>query len=335
LNATSPLNGNGNWSIIAGNGNFGGSTSLTNVSVQNLSIGNNVFEWTVSNTCGSNSAQVIVDFIDTPSQAVTENDLGTCYTYSLVHANTPLIGTGSWSVIIGNGMVANNNLATTNFINLNQGENGLVWTVANECGSSTDTLIVLSNIPPTVATVGQNQTICGGLTILSGNTPLEGNGNWSIKNGDGFFHTSNDPTTGIDSLIKGTTILVWTISNACASSSAELTINNSGPCENKDSLKNILYYHVPNAFTPNGDGLNNVFLPAFESGFEPLNFSMLIFNRWGQLIFESYNADYGWNGRWENDGEILQSGLYPWQITFTDIITQTEKIIEGFVVLAM
>ena len=79
--------------------------------------------------------------------------------------------------------------------------------------------------------------------------------------------------------------------------------------------------------------MNNVFLPVFESGFEPLKYSLLIFNRWGQLIFESYNADYGWNGRLNNDGNEVQNGIYPWKITFTDIITQTERVLNGFVVL--
>ena len=50
-------------------------------------------------------------------------------------------------------------------------------------------------------------------------------------------------------------------------------------------------------------------------------------------MFESYNADYGWNGRLQNNGDIVQDGVYPWIITFIDIITQTERTINGFVVL--
>jgi len=148
-----------------------------------------------------------------------------------------------------------------------------------------------------------------------------------------FFHSSIDPRTVVDSLSVGENILVWTIRNACTSSESEVIVTNTGRCPNEDSLSRILYYYVPNSFTPNGDGLNNTFQPVFESGYEPTQYSLLIFNRWGQVMFESYNADYGWNGRLQNNGDIVQDGVYPWVITFTDIISQTERTINGFVVL--
>lgn len=332
LLSNAPYVGIGEWSIVSSPAPLPSKTDTTSITFTNLAIGQNTFGWTISNTCESNTEEIIVELIDAPSIAIVEADQSLCVYTSTINASVPLVGTGIWELFSGSGTFENPINPTTNVTDIGEGINLYTWTVSNICGSNTDTLIVAANIAPTTAEVGSDQTICGGLTILSGNTPTVGNGVWSIVDGNGFFHTTSDPTTGVDSIGIGENTYVWTISNACTSTSAEIKITNTGQCIDEDSLLNILYYYVPNSFSPNGDDMNNLFSPVFESGFEPLKYSLLIFNRWGQLIFESYNADYGWNGKLSN-GEEVQSGIYPWKITFTDIITQTERVLNGFVVL--
>ncbi|MCO5272639.1 MAG: gliding motility-associated C-terminal domain-containing protein [Cyclobacteriaceae bacterium] len=81
---------------------------------------------------------------------------------------------------------------------------------------------------------------------------------------------------------------------------------------------------VPNAFTPNpagpsggvtggggGGTFNDVFLP-FVKGVE--EFNMQIFDRWGNLIFESNNANVGWDG-YDKNGNILPAGVYIYKLT--------------------
>jgi gliding motility-associated-like protein len=64
---------------------------------------------------------------------------------------------------------------------------------------------------------------------------------------------------------------------------------------------------VPNAFTPNNDGLNDTFRPVVD--YERVRmFSMVIYNRWGQLIFETTNPAEGW------DGKDAMVGIYSWVI---------------------
>ena len=77
-----------------------------------------------------------------------------------------------------------------------------------------------------------------------------------------------------------------------------------------------LLYYVPNSFTPDGDGVNDTFLPTFTSGYDPYDYSLLIFNRWGQIVFESHDATKGWNATMGVDGEIVQDGTYTWKIEF-------------------
>lgn len=57
-----------------------------------------------------------------------------------------------------------------------------------------------------------------------------------------------------------------------------------------------IIFYVPNTFTPDNDNYNEVFLPVFTSGYDPYDYTLLIFNRWGELIFESHDVRFGWDG---------------------------------------
>jgi len=75
-----------------------------------------------------------------------------------------------------------------------------------------------------------------------------------------------------------------------------------------------LIYYVPNTFTPDGNAFNNTFQPVFTSGFDAFDFNLYIFNRWGEIIFESHDATVGWDGTY--NGELVQDGTYTWKIDF-------------------
>ncbi|MFT5821637.1 MAG: gliding motility-associated-like protein [Crocinitomix sp.] len=85
------------------------------------------------------------------------------------------------------------------------------------------------------------------------------------------------------------------------------------------TVKNELVYYVPNAFSPDGDSYNNTFQPVFTSGFDPYDYHLTIFNRWGEVVFESYDASYGWDGTY--GGNAVTSGVYIWKIEFGDLYT--------------
>ena len=74
-------------------------------------------------------------------------------------------------------------------------------------------------------------------------------------------------------------------------------------------------YFLPNAFTPNGDSNNDLFLgKGYMVG--ATNFSMMVWNRWGELIFETDNPDVGWNGRKNNMGAESPPGVYLVWVSF-------------------
>jgi trimeric autotransporter adhesin len=111
---------------------------------------------------------------------------------------------------------------------------------------------------------------------------------------------------------------VHTYAETGGSYTVTLYANNEGNCP--DSAKRTvsvvedLIFFVPNAFTPDGDEHNNVFLPVFDSGYDPYSYTLYIFNRWGEILFESHNTDIGWDGTYSN--LLAKEGVYTWAIDF-------------------
>jgi gliding motility-associated-like protein len=92
-----------------------------------------------------------------------------------------------------------------------------------------------------------------------------------------------------------------------------IAYNNNGCVDYAEVLityDNSLIMYVPNTFTPNGDENNQVFKPVLPSNVS--DFKMKIYNRWGQLIFESFEFDLGWDGTF--NGIPVQDGTYTWDI---------------------
>ena len=99
-----------------------------------------------------------------------------------------------------------------------------------------------------------------------------------------------------------------------------LIVENENTC--KDTLTKVVKVKsetaifIPNSFTPNGDGINDVFMPK-GFGVNLQNYSFLVFNRWGELIFQSNDIKNGWDGSFK--GELLPSGVYVWRIDYQDL----------------
>ncbi len=83
---------------------------------------------------------------------------------------------------------------------------------------------------------------------------------------------------------------------------------------------------VPNVFSPNGDNLNDVFIPVTRGATQ---FHLQIFNRWGQLIFESTDKNKGWDGTF--NGEPCKVDSYVWKLIISN--SKEEKELSGTVVV--
>ncbi len=94
-------------------------------------------------------------------------------------------------------------------------------------------------------------------------------------------------------------------------------------------VKDQLLFYVPNTFTPDGDEHNNIFLPIMTAGFSPASYECYIYNRWGELIFESKDIAMGWDGTY--NGSMVQTGLYTWVLRFKDDDTDEKYEFAGHV----
>jgi gliding motility-associated-like protein len=97
-------------------------------------------------------------------------------------------------------------------------------------------------------------------------------------------------------------------------------------------VKDVLIYYLPNTFTPDGDTYNELFSPIFYSGMDVYDFHFTIFNRWGEVVFESFNAAYGWNGTYGDQG-LVQDGVYIWRLEFGETMSDKKHTYEGHATL--
>ncbi len=179
----------------------------------------------------------------------------------------------------------------------------VIVTDANGCRDTAFTTIQFSPIPSVYA--GENQVINFGEVANLKATSSAGTFFWT-------FHTSLSDTTS-----KATT--------AQPSNTTRYVANllDEYGCLVSDtvivSLDGSLY--VPNSFSPNGDGKNDVFQVKGEDINE---FKLFIFNRWGEQVFYSTRLDKTWDGTYK--GKLSQVDSYVWKIVYSDANTSRKEI---------
>lgn len=94
-------------------------------------------------------------------------------------------------------------------------------------------------------------------------------------------------------------------------------------------IQDILFY-APNAFTPDGNEHNQVWKPII-SGIDIYDYEMFIFNRWGQVIWESHDPNVGWDGTYK--GRILTNDTYIWKATVKSPHSDDRKVFNGSVAI--
>ena len=94
-----------------------------------------------------------------------------------------------------------------------------------------------------------------------------------------------------------------------------------------------LAFYVPNSFTPDGSQFNNVWQPVFTEGLDPQAYHAVIYNRWGEIIWESYDAAVGWDGTYGLNGISVQDDVYIYNITFGYKDSAKKERINGHIVL--
>ncbi|MBN9381257.1 MAG: gliding motility-associated C-terminal domain-containing protein [Chitinophagaceae bacterium] len=134
------------------------------------------------------------------------------------------------------------------------------------------------------------------------------------------------PATGLDD---------WRSPNPLASPLVSTTyllkVTSPNGC-NDTALEKVTVFNdpwMPNAFTPNGDGKNDLFRIPPSAPVDILRFS--IFDRWGVLVFTTTNGSEGWDGRF--GGQPQPAGMYVWMIEYNNLISKQRIMKKGVVEL--
>lgn len=303
----------GSWTIISGNAMITDPNSPT-TAISGLSVGTTVLQWTISNgPCGAPTtdqmAITVFDGAAGPAAAGPDQSFCTPLPDEItMFASSPGgSATGTWSVIAGSATLSDMTDPFTQVIDLGLGQNTFLWTVDNgACGSSSDEVsIMVYDHTAGVARAGDDQELCAHEASTQLNAmPAESTstGIWSLLQGGGDIVDPSDPNTNVNSIPMGMNVVAWTVFNGdCGTTVDTLLLK----------VRDCLTIRIPDAYSPNGDGINDVFFIENIENYP--NNTFTVFNRWGNKVFESSPYTNTWDGRSQFGvvfGEILPESTY-------------------------
>ncbi|MCC7301498.1 MAG: gliding motility-associated C-terminal domain-containing protein [Bacteroidia bacterium] len=243
LQGNIPVNGTGTWTVYAGSGTFV-NPNLGTTAVNGLSAGLNTFIWTITNAPCAPSSDTVNLFVDTPPTTATAGpDQQICAYTDTLNGNTPVTGTGTWTVLSGPGVVTNPFNPQSVVTGLGVGVNAFIWTITNGvCPPSRDTIQILVNALPTTASAGTDQVICTSVTTLNGNVPVVGTGVWTLSSGNGNIVAPPAPNTSVTGMTPGVSVFVWTITNGVcpvSTDSVQITVDPYPSVANAGADQNV------------------------------------------------------------------------------------------------
>jgi gliding motility-associated-like protein len=196
----------------------------------------------------------------------------------------------------------------------------VIGTDANNCSSEISTTILVNPSPSASLTANPIITTSDSPTITFTNESF----------GDDLVLFSTGDGTVYDQFYGQ---LEYTYPFSEGTYLASLWVENQFGCSDSTQLfiqiKGDEIFYVPNTFTPDGDEHNHIFYPIFTTGFDPSNFQFEIYNRWGEMIFQSLNAVKGWDGFF--NGVLCPEGTYSWKIIYKIPDRDEYKIATGHV----
>ena len=285
----------------------GTGTIATNgqISPSGLGDGTYTFNYSIDNNgcLSSDNVQVTINALPQPS--FTASTTNGCSPLSVTFTNTsnPLGSNCVWYV--NGNPVGNGNSYSDIFTGSSCEDIGIMITDAAGCSQSltlTDMVCVNPN-PSASFTWSPLEPMLGG-TVSFENTSIGGTSyTWDI-NGQGA--SGENVTYNVPSITSGEF-------QAC------LEVVGPGGCMDAQCYTVVVssesYIFVPNSFTPDADGTNDVFAPVIAGLTSDYRYSIRIYNRWGEVIFESNDPNEVWTGNVHNGGYYAQEDAYVYEIT--------------------
>jgi len=192
----------------------------------------------------------------------------------------------------------------------------------NGCATTLNLLDYLCSENPPIASFDASvNTFSEPVQSINFTNSSIGASTYSWNFGDGGTSNEDSPIHTFNSNNNGQTIYLTAISPLGCTDSTSLLI----------PFQEGLIYYIPNTFTPDGDKYNQTFKPVFTSGIDYQNYSMLIYNRWGEVIFETHNLDVGWDGSYGTEGLDVSTGVYTYYIIVKTPTADERIVITGHI----
>ena len=303
-------------------GNFAWSQGGTSATITESPSSTSVYDLTyTANGCVGNAVSASIIVLPLPLASFSVNNTSGCVpvTVSLLADTIGQNATYAWTSTGAGSQIGANPQMT--FVNGGCYDVTLTATL-NGCTNSTTSasLICVQNYPIANFYTSPGSFSQNNQTLSFINTSIGASGYiWNF--GDGSLSNEENPNHYFQGITSGETItLLASTSMGCMDSiSIEIPAN----------LGEI--YYIPNTFTPDGDKYNQVFKPVFTAGFSFEGYEMLIYNRWGELLFESQNPYVGWDGSYGLEGLDCPSGTYSYKISIKPQDKEEILIIMGHV----
>lgn len=306
--------GTGSWSYV-GPGSI--SANFTNPSasttgLNNLGYGTFPFVWTVTSpTCGTSYDTVIVTNAAAPSNANVQDTVFACAQDVLpISTAAPISGTGSWSTTSG-ATIENPLSPATTLSNMPSGWSSYVWTITSAgCPSKSDTMHVFKSNGKKILTADTLVCFETNPIVHVEAMPVDSmqNFTWMFYQGGGDILTPSSTVTDVANLQMGENQLLFKVTHSLCPTQVDTLKITVAPC---DDFKP----EFPTVITPNGDGKNDLFTIYNLENLYP-NCEMIIFNRWGNVVYESVGYKDPWDGTFK--GEKLPMGAYFYKLKLND-----------------
>jgi gliding motility-associated-like protein len=197
---------------------------------------------------------------------------------------------------------------------------------ANENGCIGNTtlndLICVQEIPSVSFTASPNQITNNNQTVSFSNVG-DNSLDYSWQFGDGQSSSEYSPTHAYSNANEGMNVILTATSSFGCVGTATVFI----------PFKEEGDFYVPNSFTPDEDEFNQNWLPIFTKGFDPFNFNVFIFDRWGEMVWENHDYQRGWDGTYGEKGGKAPDGVYIWRIEYKPVENDKKIVVMGHLTL--
>ncbi len=180
------------------------------------------------------------------------------------------------------------------------GTHSIIYLITGNCGNS-DT-VSIAVLPSPSATVAGTHESCQGAG--DGTAQITGTGGTAPYT---YLWENGAGTSSVSALLPGSYTVILTDANGCFVTDTVVIQESLEPCE---VVIPVIY--VPNIFSPNGDGEND-WLYVRGQGVTSLDFK--VYNRWGELVFETSELGIGWDGTYK--GQLLDNAVFVYYLSAT------------------